>query len=173
MAKHIHVWFHTNDSEGPAHAPAGSPKGGQFVSGAGGGSGLTKKGGFDPKKKIGNLFDYTHGAVSEEQRQSPDSVENPLYDHQAAKAVQKLTFSSHDFKKLETQNIDVASLVSGQPDVNPRKVQRLASDFDPADNEVYVVQFQGKNYLWDGNHRANAASLAGVSKIPAKILKVN
>lgn len=43
MAKHIHIWVEagrqlgkTKDA-GPAHAPAGSSKGGQFVSGSGGG----------------------------------------------------------------------------------------------------------------------------------------
>ena len=37
MAKHIHIHIHrTTDADGPAHAPAGSSKGGQFVSGSGG-----------------------------------------------------------------------------------------------------------------------------------------
>lgn len=39
MAKTIHIWLggKTKDADGPAHAPAGSSKGGQFVSGSGGG----------------------------------------------------------------------------------------------------------------------------------------
>lgn len=45
MNKHIHIHIHrTTDADGPAHAPAGSPKGGQFVSGSGG-SGGGKSGG--------------------------------------------------------------------------------------------------------------------------------
>ena len=40
MDKHIHIHIHrTTDADGPAHAPAGSPKGGQFVSGSGGSGG--------------------------------------------------------------------------------------------------------------------------------------
>lgn len=41
MTKHIHIYVHgkTKDADGPAHAPAGSSKGGQFVSGGGGSSG--------------------------------------------------------------------------------------------------------------------------------------
>ena len=39
MAKHIHIHLgRTKDADGPAHAPAGSSKGGQFVSGGGGAS---------------------------------------------------------------------------------------------------------------------------------------
>ena len=35
MAKHIHIHLHkTRDADGPAHAPAGSSKGGQFVAGS-------------------------------------------------------------------------------------------------------------------------------------------
>ena len=35
MANHIHIHLHrTADAEGPAHAPAGSSKGGQFVAGS-------------------------------------------------------------------------------------------------------------------------------------------
>lgn len=44
MAKHIHIWLRgsTRDADGPAHAPAGSSKGGQFVSGSGGGGSAKK-----------------------------------------------------------------------------------------------------------------------------------
>ena len=39
MSKTIHIHIHgrTRDADGPAHAPAGSSKGGQFISGGGGG----------------------------------------------------------------------------------------------------------------------------------------
>lgn len=43
MAKHIHIWVGKTKDAGPAHAPAGSSKGGQFVSGSGGGGSATKK----------------------------------------------------------------------------------------------------------------------------------
>ena len=43
MAKHIHIHVHTRDADGPAHAPAGSSKGGQFVSGGGSGGGKVNR----------------------------------------------------------------------------------------------------------------------------------
>lgn len=42
MAIHIHIHKKTKDADGPAHAPAGSSKGGQFVSGSGGGGAAPK-----------------------------------------------------------------------------------------------------------------------------------
>lgn len=43
MSKTIHIHIHgrTRDADGPAHAPAGSPKGGQFVSGGGSSGGAS------------------------------------------------------------------------------------------------------------------------------------
>jgi len=44
MDKHIHIHIHRTRDAGPEHAPAGSSKGGQFVSkGGGSGAGASKK----------------------------------------------------------------------------------------------------------------------------------
>ena len=52
MAKHIHIHLgRTKDADGPAHAPAGSSKGGQFTSGSGGGGGKVNRPQHTPMKQ--------------------------------------------------------------------------------------------------------------------------
>lgn len=77
MTKHIHIHLHKTKDSGPAHAPAGSSKGGQFVAGSGGGSSGNGKGG------LGHL---TPAERAKEVKRRKDSIARLAMQYKVAAA---------------------------------------------------------------------------------------
>lgn len=100
----IHIWLpgqrfgKTKDADGPAHAPAGSSKGGQFVSGSGGSGGGSKA------KPVPG-----HSAGAPAAKAYPSNPhEQKLYHHEAAgAALKKVSEHHYESKKLSKKDLDL------------------------------------------------------------------
>jgi ParB-like nuclease domain len=117
---------------------------------------------------------YAGKHITEEQRQSKDSQDNPYFDAKALALTKGVTLARGDFNKIAVTKVKLSSLVSSQPDVNPRKVKRIAAEYDKKDETpILVVHHAGKYLLWDGNHRVNAADTAGLKELPAQVMELD
>ena len=97
MSKTIHIHIHgrTRDADGPAHAPAGSSKGGQFISGGGGGgSSAAPATGGSASKEHTDLVKY-HAHVSKNSATSRVSWASVAKEANKALASGKLSPAEH------------------------------------------------------------------------------
>lgn len=88
MTKHIHIHIHrTTDADGPAHAPAGTSKGGQFVSGGGSGGGKVNRPQHSPMRQENRNLEAKQLKESKKIAKAPASPGvNPSVRQMQAKA---------------------------------------------------------------------------------------
>jgi hypothetical protein len=75
-------------------------------------------------------------------------------------------------EKLENRRagkvtINLQNLIPTQDDIGTEKVRALAEKFDPSKADVFVVEEDGKFFIYDGHHTAAAAVLAGFTELKA------
>lgn len=97
-------------------------------------------------------------------------VYNPLYDANFHEIVQTVKYDEGTFDALPTVDLDLAGLASGQPDLDPGKLDAMSAAADGDLPPIHVVHIKGKDVLWDGNHRVNVALKQGKKSLPAKHL---
>ena len=103
----------------------------------------------------------------------PATIDNPLYDADLAEKLGEKYWFEYEpahFRDLPNSDIDLRSLASAQKSLYSPRLYSLkmakSEDLQP----IYVVQREGKNVVWDGNHRVLNAIERGDETIKAKIL---
>ena len=102
---------------------------------------------------------------------SSDAVKNPLY-RATAPTEHDYNLHSIDFERAPMGVVNVASVISPQDNLNPRKVNRIAREFDERElDPVYILRVGGEDVVLQGNHRVVAAKLLGLKGLPARIIE--
>ena len=74
----------------------------------------------------------------------------------------------------EVENICIDDLIPGQNGLNKKRLYdiyqkiKMGEDLGP----IIVIAYKGRNYLWDGHHRAAAYNIIGKKVIPARVLRL-
>lgn len=103
---------------------------------------------------------------------SSDAVVNPLYKPSAVNE-QDLGLSRIDFERAGVQQVPVKNIISPQDNVNPRKVNRIASEFNSTElDPIYVVKSGNEYTVLQGNHRVIASEMRGIDSIPAHVIEI-
>jgi hypothetical protein len=146
----------------PNHEPAGSPTGGQFTSG-GAGSDSEISAAID---KIDSMDRYTITGMKSEK--GPD-IKVPLeFSATANEALKKLDIKLSDFNGPPIR-LAISSLVALQDQVSAQRViDILRAKSTTSTDSIKIVEYGGKNYLWDGTHRAVALKLLGRHDVIAR-----
>ena len=69
------------------------------------------------------------------------------------------------------REVAVNTLIATQSDVSYRGVMHKLADAYAREVPIMVVQAEGKNYIWDGHHRAVASAALGERTIKAYVLE--
>lgn len=121
---------------------------------------VTQEGKLDAPKYAGN------------NAKSSDAVVNPLYKPSAVNE-NDLGLSRIDFERADVQQVPTKSIVSPQDNINPRKANRIADEFDPKEfDPIYVVKAGDEYTVLQGNHRVIAAEMRGVESLPAHVVEI-
>jgi hypothetical protein len=102
---------------------------------------------------------------------SIDAVENPLH-HKDAHKYGGQPPSRIEFERKGETHVPTHSIISPQKSLNPRKVNRIASEFDEKEQHpVHLIKMHdGRHVVAGGNHRVVAAIMSGRSKIKAHVI---
>lgn len=108
---------------------------------------------------------------SSDEAASHDAVENPLY-HKDAEPYGGERPSRIEFERQGVSHIDPRKLISPQKSLNPRKINRISSEYDERDADpIFVYRtHDGHHIIAGGNHRSVSAILAGKDKIKAHVM---
>ena len=119
-------------------------------------------------------FDSKQYTGPKEEAASHDAVENPLY-HPDADKYGGAPPSRIEFERQGVTHIDPKTLISPQKSLNPRKVNRISSEFDDGEADpIHVLRTpEGKHVIAGGNHRSVSSILAGREKIKAHVIQAN
>jgi hypothetical protein len=86
-----------------------------------------------------------------------------------AAAPQSLQTAARIIQDGRDETVLVKWLATLQPTVHAPTVERMKGGVI---SRISVIRFRGESIIWDGNHRAAAAALAGQKEIPARVLEV-
>ena len=102
---------------------------------------------------------------------SSDAVHNPLH-HKDADKYGGAPPSRIEFERKGETHVATDSIISPQKSLNPRKVNRIASEFDDKEQDpVHLIKMpDGRHALAGGNHRVVAAIMSGRKKIKAHVI---
>jgi hypothetical protein len=80
--------------------------------------------------------------------------------------------TQEQLEKLENRRtgqatVSLRDLIPTQDDIGADKVRGLAEKFDPKKADLFVVEEDGKFFIYDGHHTAAAAILAGFTELKA------
>lgn len=104
---------------------------------------------------------------------STDAVVNPLY-HPDALEYGGAPPLRLEFERQGITMLDPRDLISPQQSLNPRKINRISSEFDDNDfDPVNVLHTKNGRYIIaGGNHRSVSAILVGRPKIKSFVINV-
>lgn len=107
----------------------------------------------------------------EHEAASHDAVHNPLH-HQDAERFGGAPPSRIEFERKGITHVDHRSIISPQKSLNPRKVNRIASEFDDSEADpVHLIRLaDGRHVLAGGNHRTVAAAMSGRKTVKAHVI---
>lgn len=69
-------------------------------------------------------------------------------------------------------DVDTSGIISAQVGVNPKKVNRISSEYDEKElDPVHLIKLpDGRHVIANGNHRVVASMMAGNKKIKAHVM---
>ena len=102
-----------------------------------------------------------------------DSYQDSL--NEAEKRALLAEVSGHDVSTQEPslQRVNISDLISTQLQVFKQGVLEKLQSPASASNPIQVARIAGKNYIWDGHHRATAEKLKGSKDIWASVIDMD
>ncbi len=122
---------------------------------------------FNPNQPRDDDGQWTRYTRSGRQSETGSDIKSPLKVEDVD--LDKLGIRAEDFAALPVEKVRLSTLRTTQDQVNADRVTSMMEN--SPDSPIHVVNYNGVNYSWDGNHRASAAKLRGDDDIDAKVLR--